>query len=219
MGLDINTTIRKLKKAYGHPKKATRYNGNMMTKLSITHWVETEWSRSTVLIVPILLLLSPLLYAQLGPLFWTFFQLPIYMIHQYEEHAHGAFKAYINKMLGKNAITDLDIAKINIGEIWLLFIILLLLAVYIAPGFGLIPVYLVLFNAITHIAMAIRRREYNPGLWTSLGLFLPISIGSVLSIQSALALPTWQHIIALFLVVGVHADLILRIRRNIRNRA
>lgn len=35
------------------------------------------------------------------------------------------------------------------------------------------PVFLVLVNAVTHVVTGIRLRRYNPGLYTSILLFLP----------------------------------------------
>ena len=33
-------------------------------------------------------------------LFLVFLQLPVHMFHQYEEHAHGRFRDFINQMIG-----------------------------------------------------------------------------------------------------------------------
>lgn len=186
----------------------------MDNRILTRHWIVTEWPRAIVLVLPVLIGLSPVMYVTLGPLFWVFFQLPTYMIHQYEEHGHGEFKKYVNGLLGAEALTDRDIAFINLIEVWGLFLVMLGLAKFVAVGFGLVPIYLVLFNAITHVVMALRRQEYNPGLWTSVGLFFPISIGSLLIMQISLSIPTWQHCAALLSVVILHAEMIFRIRKN-----
>jgi hypothetical protein len=42
------------------------------------------------------------------------------------------------------------------------------------PGFGLIAIYGLLVNAVVHIVAAIVKRSYNPGVATSVLLFLPL---------------------------------------------
>jgi hypothetical protein len=51
---------------------------------------------------------------------------------------------------------------------------MLWLAVRVHAGFGLIAIYGLLVNAAVHIVVAMVRRSYNPGVATSLLLFLPL---------------------------------------------
>jgi len=187
-----------------------------MTNASLKEWFTSNWSRAGLVTAIILLLLSPLFFMHLGVAFWVFFQLPIYMLHQYEEHSDGQFKLYINDMFGKPVLTDDRILFINVVYVWLLFIACLYLATFVHLGFGLIPVYLTGLNAVTHIAMAIKKREYNPGLITSSIFCLPAAILSMIIIQAHNPLPIWQHVAAFAVVIAIHAEMIIRIKLEAR---
>jgi hypothetical protein len=68
--------------------------------------------------------------------------LPVYMIHQYEEHAHGRFADFFNSKIGKeyNVLTKVSAFWINILEVWVLFIVSFYLAKYVAIGVAFVPV-------------------------------------------------------------------------------
>lgn len=146
---------------------------------------DTNWSRAGLPMATLLLAVAPLVRRRLGrgP-FLVYLQLPAYMLHQYEEHAHGAFKAYINHTLARRRapVTDGIIFWSNIAGVWGVDLGALYLARFVNRAFGLIPPYVALVNGLTHTAVALKRQEYNPGLWTSLALFLPfggVSIGRI----------------------------------------
>jgi len=116
-----------------------------------------------------------------------YLHLPIYQIHQFEEHDRDRFRIYINRELGGGLelLGPGAVFVINIVGVWFLFAVLISLAFLISPGWGLGVIYATLINAVIHIASAIRSRCYNPGLVTSVILFLPLSvITSILSFQS-----------------------------------
>ncbi|MEH0071063.1 HXXEE domain-containing protein [Pannonibacter sp. Pt2-lr] len=46
----------------------------------------------------------------------------------------------------------------------------------IAPGWGLIAVYLLLINAALHVVQGLVLRLYNPGLVTAVALFIPLGV-------------------------------------------
>jgi Protein of unknown function with HXXEE motif len=107
--------------------------------------------------------------------------LVIYMLHQIEEHLWpGGFREFTNAHVFKSGRSDwpLDtggVALVNIGYVWLP----LALAVAWPAALrwlGLAWVALTLVNGISHIATSARLRIYNPGLVTSLVLFLPFTI-------------------------------------------
>ena len=100
--------------------------------------------------------------------------LPVYMIHQYEEHAHGGFVAFFNATVGKGygVLTKTSAFWINILEVWVAFLITFYLARYVAIGFALVPIYMTLFNGLTHVIASLALRRYNPGLYTSVVLFI-----------------------------------------------
>ncbi len=68
--------------------------------------------------------------------------LPVYMIHQYEEHAHGRFVDFFNSTIGQgyNVLTKVSAFWINILEVWVLFIVSFYLAKYVALGLAFVPV-------------------------------------------------------------------------------
>jgi hypothetical protein len=146
---------------------------------------DTNWSRTALPLASGLLAVAPLVRRRLGrgP-FLVYLQLPAYMLHQYEEHAHGAFKAYVQRVLAgpETSVTDGTIFWINIAGVWGVDLGALYLARFVNRAFGLIPPYLAVINGLTHTAMALKRREYNPGLWTSLALFIPFGGFSIVSI-------------------------------------
>jgi hypothetical protein len=136
-----------------------------------------NWVYGGVLAGALLLALTPLLTQGWPlPLVCTFLCLPAYMFHQYEEHEDDRFRSYVNNLLGpgRRGLTVRDVFVINIFGIWVVFAVVLWLAVRVHTGFGLIAIYGLLVNAAVHIVVAIAKRGYNPGVATSLLLFLPL---------------------------------------------
>lgn len=176
-------------------------------RFSFWPWFLTNWSHAGVIAGALLLALTPLLARGLSlPVVFTCLQLPIYMAHQYEEHAHGAFRSFVNHHIAhdQNALTDRAIWWINVVGVWLVDLVVLYLAVMVNPALGLIAVYLTLVNAALHIAGAIALRAYNPGLWTSLALFVPVG-GAALYLVGRLPEATpGVHALGLGLALVIH---------------
>ncbi len=105
----------------------------------------------------------------------------IYMLHQIEEHLWpGGFRQFTNAHVFKsgndNWPVDIGgVALINIGYVWLP-VSLAVLYPEALRWVGLGWIGLTLINALTHIVSTIRLRIYNPGLITSIVLFLPFTI-------------------------------------------
>ncbi len=107
--------------------------------------------------------------------------LVLYMIHQIEEHLWpGGFRQFTNAHVFKSGNDDWPVdmggvALVNIGWVWLPVAAAALMpnALY---WVGLGWIGLTLVNAITHIVTSVRFRVYNPGVVTSVVLFLPFSI-------------------------------------------
>ena len=107
--------------------------------------------------------------------------LVIYMIHQIEEHLWpGGFRQFTNAHVFKSGNDDWlvdmgGVALVNIGWVWLP-----IGAAALTPNalywVGLGWIGLTLVNAVSHIATSIRFRVYNPGVVTSIVLFLPFTI-------------------------------------------
>ena len=112
------------------------------------------------------------------PLILLYTLLPLYMIHQYEEHAHGKFVEFFNSTIGKGheVLTKTSAFWINMLEVWVLFLVCFYLARYVSTGFAFVPIYMTLLNGLTHAIASLALRRYNPGLYTSVLLFFPWGI-------------------------------------------
>lgn len=150
--------------------------------------------------------------------------LPIYMIHQYEEHAHGRFIAFVNEHVGKGlpVLTLESVFWINILCVWVLFLVISLVTRWISPALVLIPVYATLLNGIVHIATTAKLRIYNPGLYSSIVLFLPWSALCAWVWTRRLDHPWWSTVIGLVGAALVHVALIgyaMRRKRTLETRS
>ncbi|MDQ2786451.1 MAG: HXXEE domain-containing protein [Chloroflexota bacterium] len=148
-------------------------------------WFACNWSRTGLPLAVGFLLLSPLLFRALGLATWlAFLLLPVYMIHQYEEHAHGAFKAEIVRMLPGVAPTiDRVILVVNILGVWVVYTLVVYLAYYLHGAIGLVAAYIAVANGLLHIGIALKQRRYNPGLGTGVSLFLPVGGYAIVAIS------------------------------------
>lgn len=182
-------------------------------------WFVENWSRAAAPTAVLLLALTPFLFVR-GlslPLLLVYLQLPMYMIHQYEEHSHGAFRAYVNHYVAGDydALTNTAIFWINILGVWGVDLVAFYLAVFVAPTLGLIAVYLTLVNALSHGVGAIIARRYNPGLWTSLILFIPIGAYAVNVFVHTQGVSLIGHAIALGIAIALHVVIFVTIRARL----
>jgi hypothetical protein len=105
----------------------------------------------------------------------------IYVVHQIEEHLWpGGFRQFTNAHVfhsgNDNWPVDIrGVALINTVYVWLP-VGLAVLFPQALRWVGLGWVGLTLINGLTHIVTTIRLRTYNPGLVTSIVLFLPFTI-------------------------------------------
>ena len=185
-----------------------------------TSWFIQSWSRVGIPLGIVLLLLSPFLLKGIGViLFLVFLQLPVYMFHQYEEHAHGRFRDFINQMIGggKLILSDTAIFWINILLVWVLDLCILYIAVYWNSSLGLIAAYLTLVNGLSHIIVALVQRRYNPGLWTSIVLFLPLGAASIVILTMATQTAILYQVVGLVSAILVHGIILIYIRRSIHS--
>lgn len=146
---------------------------------------------------------------------------PLYMIHQYEEHEDDRFRRFINDVLGggKELLTPLSVFVINIPGVWGINALSLALAITVNLGFGLIAVYLAVVNAVVHVAQGVRMRRYNPGLITSIVLFLPFGALSFYAVKREGGGTEWAHALGLGSAIAVHAAIVLYVvRRAVRLR-
>ena len=158
-----------------------------------------------------LLALMPLFAVDWNPTFTAIFLLlPIYMLHQYEEHDGDRFRLYVNRVIGRGAevLTPAAVFVINIGAVWLLDVVVIWLAWRVDLGLGLIAVYLMLVNALVHIAGGVRTRSYNPGLVTAIVLFLPAGLYALWRIEASGTATAQDQLISLAVAVGIHVAII-----------
>jgi hypothetical protein len=107
--------------------------------------------------------------------------LVIYMLHQIEEHLWpGGFRQFTNAHVFKSGkdnwpVSVAGVALVNIGYVWLP-VGLAVLYPGVLRWVGLGWIGLTLINALIHIVNTIKLRIYNPGLVTSIILFLPFTI-------------------------------------------
>lgn len=174
---------------------------------------DIHWSRAGLPLAIVLLLLGPVVRRGLGRgVFPVYLQLPVYMLHQYEEHGHGAFKRDVNRLLaGRARLTDRTIFWDNTLGVWGVDLCALYLARYFRPALGLAAPYLAIVNGLIHVGGALRTRRYNPGLWTALLLLLPIG-GIAAARISRTCRASWRdHLRSLAAAVVLHVVVILSI--------
>lgn len=145
----------------------------------------------------------------------VFLTLPIYMIHQYEEHDADRFRIFVNRTMagGRDALTPLAVFVINIFGVWLPLAACLVFMRSHGAGLGAFAAWLVLVNAALHIVSALRGRSYNPGLVTAVVLFIPLGL-AVLSALWAEATAT-QIFAGLLLAVALHAAIMIHMKMRI----
>jgi len=146
----------------------------------------------------------------------VFLQLPIYMLHQYEEHDADRFRRFVNENLGggKELLSLFAVFIINILGVWGVNLISIFLAFSVNIGFGLIGVYLVLVNAIAHIGQCVMMRRYNPGLATAVLLFLPVSLLALWAISKHTSFPF--QCLGFLSALAIHASIVVHVIRKKR---
>ena len=159
-----------------------------------------EWRYTCLPSAIFLILLLGSSYSSLGlVVFLVWLQLPIYLIHEFEEHVYpGWFKKFINEVLFKSPVenvplNDASVFWINIPFIWIMFPLFAVLSQHVNLNFGLILPYFAVFNATTHIIAAIAKRRYNPGLLVSIFLNYPSGIITIYYLSKQAHSTAWDH--------------------------
>lgn len=126
------------------------------------------------------------LFIKSDPKLFGWILLPVYMLHQFEEHyldfkgERYAFQKFFCNFLGYTNIDKCPgdkefIFSVNVPGLYIAGILAGLLnniKPIVAGGFAAV----ILINAIVHILASFKQKKYNPGLVTSILLFLPISL-------------------------------------------
>ncbi len=180
-----------------------------------------SWIYGGMLAGILILCLTPLmLRGWPWPMIAIFLQLPVYMLHQYEEHDANRFGRFVNDMLGngRTLLSSAAIFVINVPGVWGINMISIWLAAEYGAGFGLIGVYLTLVNSVVHIISAIRLRSYNPGLVSGIVLFLPLGIWALVEVSSVSGVSWPHHVLGLLSAILVHVAIVAYVLGN-RRRA
>jgi Protein of unknown function with HXXEE motif len=183
---------------------------------------EWQWPYATAFAACFLLALVPVVWSEGGvAAMLIYVQLPVYMVHQLEEHHADAFRRYVNDRLasGREALTRGATFAINLLGVWVLDIAAILLAYYVDPGLGLIAVYLAGVNAVVHLLVAAARREYNPGLATATALFVPLTIWAALEINDRYDVSTGINLLALGVALLGHLLIVVTLRVHLARSA
>jgi hypothetical protein len=187
----------------------------MSEKVRFYDWFIDNWAKASLPLAIVLFLISPFVYKGIGlAAFLVFLTLPFYMLHQYEEHAGGQFKAFVNNVIGRGReiMTDKAIFRVNVLWVWLGTLVVLYLCVYVNIVWGLLSGYLVAFNGIVHIVTSIRLRRYNPGLWTGVFVFLPLGIYIIYIVSKESSAGLLYNGIFLVVTILLHAMILLNMR-------
>ncbi|HQS85069.1 MAG TPA: HXXEE domain-containing protein [Alphaproteobacteria bacterium] len=147
--------------------------------------------------------------------FWIWLQFPIYLIHEFEEHAWpGGFKAFVNKEVFKNSdentpLNDKRIFWINILAVWVAFPICAVLSQQGEIVFGILIVYFSLFNATIHIVTTVLKKKYNPGFFASLFLYFPPGLYTLWLAEKEGVLDLTMTLMGLLVAFLAHALIII----------
>lgn len=147
----------------------------------------------------------------------VYLQLPVYMIHQLEEHDDDQFRRFVNQLIGggREVLSGAAVFMINVPGVWGVNLLSILLAFGVDIGFGLIGVYLTLINALVHVLQAIRLRRYNPGLVTALILFLPLGGAALWAIAMTGKVTPGYHLLGLGSAVAIHLAIVAWVGMNL----
>jgi hypothetical protein len=193
-----------LRRRHDYPEMDGRY--------SLGSWIVENWSRMALPFAVLILCSLPIfLTANNVSLILLYTLLPVYMIHQYEEHAHGRFVEFFNSTIGRGheVLTRVSAFWLNILEVWLLFLVSFYLAKYVAVGFAFVPIYTVLVNGLTHVIASLALRRYNPGLYTTLLLFFPWGIFLLVYFNTATGASLVFNVIGLLVGIVGHAIIVV----------
>lgn len=172
----------------------------------LTRW----WVYGGVLAGALLLALAPALAVDWSlAVTLVFLSLPVYMIHQYEEHDDDRFRVFFNEAIGggREVLSPAAVFFINVPGVWGVNLVAFYLAWAVSPGLGLIAVYLILVNALVHIAHGVAFKRYNPGLGTAIALFLPFG-GYCVHVLGQAGATLAEHLLGLGIAIAIHAGIV-----------
>jgi hypothetical protein len=180
-------------------------------------WFLHNWMYAGFLAGLFLLAVAPVFAAAVGsPLLLVYLQLPVYMLHQLEEHDDDRFRKFVNDLLagGREVLSTPAVVVINVVGVWVVILIALYLARFVGLGLGLIAIYLTLVNALVHVVGAVVQRRYNPGLATAVLLFLPVGLWALMVVAAAPGVTAMDHVVGLAVAILIHVAIAVHIRQR-----
>ncbi len=187
---------------------------------AVWNWlvVKWNWPGAAAFCGVCLLALAPFVWAIAEPpIFWIYLQLPVYLLHQLEEHAGDRFRIFMNREIGHGVevLSRPATFVINSIGVWGVDLLALYLAIFVSPGWGLAALYLPLVNAIGHLGQAAAQRKYNPGLATATLAFIPLA-GFGLWFVTRSVDATWiMQGVGLAIAIAIHAAIIAHVKRRL----
>jgi hypothetical protein len=179
--------------------------------------IERNWVYGGFLAGILLLGLAPLLVAG-----WdrasalAFLVLPVYMLHQFEEHDDDRFRRFVNSVLGqgREVLSISAVFWINFLGVWVLMAACLWLVRLDGPGWAALAGWLIVVNGLLHAVQGVALRRYNPGLGTAVVLFLPLG---ALTLAAAWPVATGTTFwLSLAIAVALHLWILAHVRRALK---
>lgn len=180
-------------------------------------WFLHNWMYAGIVAGVFLFAIVPLVAGTWSlPLVLVYLLLPVYMVHQLEEHHDDRFRSWVNGVMfgGRDVLTTPAVVVINVVGVWGVDLAAVYLAAFVDIGLGLIAVYLALVNGITHIVAAVVKRAYNPGLGTSVVLFLPVGLWALAAVSAVPGVGPADQAIGLGAALLIHAAIIVHVKRR-----
>jgi len=183
------------------------------------NWLYNNLAKLSIFLA---IIITILIYIFIKPynflLFLIWIQLPVYLLHQFEEHNWNGFKNYINRNVFKVKevdfpLNDKIIFWVNIPIVWILIPIFSVLS-SLNVMFGLWIPYFAIFNSLTHVIVSVLNREYNPGLFVSLILGIPVGIYALIIFYSNIPVPILISALSIFFAILLHVIVFALIRKN-----
>ncbi|MGI6217381.1 MAG: HXXEE domain-containing protein [Coriobacteriales bacterium] len=173
-------------------------------------WMEDNWAKAVpFLAVYMGILLFLFVFGQDLALFLIWIQMVVYLLHQTEEYLlPGGFMKFFNhKMLGSSEdawpLTKRVSFLINVPVIFLAYPVTAVLATFFGYSIGMWLMYFSIINALSHVVMALRFREYNPGTVVSACLNIPVGLYSVWFFAANGLVGMGAHIVGLIIALAV----------------
>jgi len=141
----------------------------------------------------------------------AFLVLPVYMLHQFEEHNGDRFRIFFNQTIGKGypVLSKSAVFIINIIGVWFVLAIAYLAMRFLSAGWGIVAIYLISINSAAHIIPFFIERRYNPGLITACIMFVPLSVYYSWT-QDQISIE--QNAIGFAIAFGIHALIMIYAR-------